>query len=388
MQDPLAGYKFPPLTGYDPPFPDLLPNYRGSYLTKFGPWGDPHMAFLGDGYFAVYYIRCPDQSRSYTALIYQGKIAAVEKYTVEQGPAARLMARLQQRLSGRQGPLHKARTLESGRSPADVLVTYADQGNIRTVVETRPAVGAYHDEAVAEVAYVDLTLWRDYSRMVEEKLKAMSEREEREAQTLMHSDVPLGISLTRFQQQYPNCRAIIRNPVGGFGWGFPPLTGYVPPFLDLLPNYQGSHLTISIPTQPAKPMPTLGDGYFALSTIDCGDGTNQSQYGALIYQGEIAVVENAARKAGEGPVDRVIAPFQQSLPGRQGPLHKARTAPGEYPADVLVTYADQGNIRTVVAAKASAPDEVLVYVAHVDLTLWRDYSSRVEAKLKAVAETP
>ena len=57
MQDPLAGYKFPPLTGYDPPFPDLLPNYRGSYLTKFGPWGDPHMAFLGDGYFAVYYIR-------------------------------------------------------------------------------------------------------------------------------------------------------------------------------------------------------------------------------------------------------------------------------------------------------------------------------------------
>ena len=374
--------EFEPLTGYDPPFPDLLPNYRGSYLTSVFPWAG---AVLGDGYFAVYFIHCPDgnnQFQPYTVLIYQGKIAVVNKSARGQGPADRLMARLQQRLSGRQGPLHKARAV---LAPADVFVKYADQGNIRTVVETRPAVGwGYYHEAGVQVAYVDLTLWRDYSSRVEAKLKAMSEREEREAQTLMHSNVPLGISLAQFEQQYPHCRAreVEVNP-----WGFPPLTRYVPPFLDLLPNYQGSHLTSSRPQQPGKPMPTLGDGYFGLYNIDCGDGTNQSQYMALIYQGKIAVVQKAAWEAGEGPVDRVIARLQQSLSGRQGPLHKAGTAPGAQPADVLVTYADLGNIRTVVEAEAGPrPDEVTVAVAHVDLTLWRDYSSRVEADLEAKSE--
>ena len=120
----LDGDKFEPLTGYNPPFPDLLPNYRGSYLTMYGPWGDPDMAVLGDGNFAVYFIQCQDES--YTALIYQGKIAAVEKTALGQGPADRLLARLQQRLSGRQGAIHKARTV-SGGSTTDVFVTYADR---------------------------------------------------------------------------------------------------------------------------------------------------------------------------------------------------------------------------------------------------------------------
>ncbi len=385
--EPLAGYKFEPLTGYEPPFPDLLPNYRGSYLTMFGPWGYPHMAVLGEGYFALYYIQCPDadsQSQYYAALIYQGKIAVVMKSSIGEGPADRAMARVQQSLSGRKGPLHKARTV-SGSSLADVLVTYADQGNIRTVVETLPVVGAYHDEAAVQVAYIDLTLWRDYSSRVEAKLKATSEREEREAETLIHSDIPLGITLAQFQQQNPQCRAVHPNPVSGFGWGLSPLTGYVPPFPDLLPNYQGSYLTITVPYEPAKP--TLGDEYFALSTIYCGDGANQSQDMALTYQGEIAIVAKADRKTGEGPVDHVIARLQQGLSGRQGPLHKARTTRPQPLADVLVTYADQGNVRTVVAAQEGPrPDDVVVYVAHIDLTLWRDYSSRVEADLKAKSE--
>lgn len=32
-------------------------------------------------------------------------------------------------------------------------------------------------------------------------------------------------------------------------------------------------------------------------------------------------------------------------------------------------------------------DKVLVQVAHVDLTLWRDYSSTVEAEAKATSES-
>ena len=146
----------------------------------------------------------------------------------------------------------------SGGSTTDVFVTYADQGNIRTVVETRPAVGGYYDEAAVEVAYVDLTLWRETAAGSRRSSERRPRSQERGAQTLTHANVPVGISLAQFQQQYPQCRAIDIHPVSGFGWAFPALTGYVPPFPDLLPNYQGSHLTTTVPWQAGNPMPTLG----------------------------------------------------------------------------------------------------------------------------------
>ena len=121
----------------------------------------------------------------------------------------------------------------------------------------------------------------------------------------------------------------------------------------------------------------LGDFY----RIDCEGGPNPSQLTASIYQGKIAVVRQSAKEAGQGPVDRVIARFKQRLQGRQGPLHKATS--WQFHRDVLVTYADEGNI-TVVAAEADpGVDVVLVQVAHVDLTLWRDFSSTVEAEAKS-----
>ena len=307
------------------------------------------------------------------ALIYQGEIAVVGKAVTKagQGPVDRVITRLQESLPGRLGPLHKARTAP-GEYPADVLVTYADQGNVRTVVEVK--AGPRPDEVQVHVAQVDLTLWRDYSSRVEADLKAMYEREEREAPKLTHSNVPLGISLAQFQQQYPLCSAT-KDLTAGYASGLEPLTGYYPPSPDLLPNYQGSYLTTSLPLQPDKLMPTLGDGYFTAYAISCRDGTHQSQYTALIYQGKIAVVRESAKEAGQ-PADRVIARLQQRLSGRQGPLHEATSARsrefGRQVLDVIVAYADEDNIRTVVAADntlaATGVDAVPVQVAHVDLT--------------------
>ena len=76
------------------------------------------------------------------------------------------------------------------------------------------------------VAQVDLTLWRDYSSRVEADLKAMYEREEREAPKLTHSNVPLGISLAQFQQQYPLCSAT-KDLTAGYASGLEPLTGTI-----------------------------------------------------------------------------------------------------------------------------------------------------------------
>ena len=149
-----------------------------------------------------------------------------------------------------------------------------------------------------------------------------------------------------------------------------------------LPNYQGKYPSVGIWGGERTAILELGDFY----RIDCEGGANPSQYTAAIYQGKIAVVRQSAKEAGQGPVDRVIARFQQRLQGRQGPLHKATS--WQFHRDVLVTYADEGNIRTVVAAEAvPGVDVVLVQVAHVDLTLWRDFSSTVEAEAKATFES-
>lgn len=55
-----------------------------------------------------------------------------------------------------------------------------------------------------------------------------------------HSNVPLGMTVAQFKKQFPNCR--MANDSEENTNGFEPLTGYDPPFLDLLPNYQGPYL--------------------------------------------------------------------------------------------------------------------------------------------------
>jgi hypothetical protein len=204
-----------------------------------------------------------------------------------------------------------------------------------------------------------------------------------------HSNVPLGLTVAQFRKQFPNCR--MANDSEENTNGFEPLTGYDPPFLDLLPNYQGSYLAVGA---PGEQMATLGDGYFTFYTVHCRDGNDQSEYKAGTYQGKITIITKDDKESGQGAADQVIAQLRNNLSGRQGPIHKATSVLGQVfqgqGLDVFVTYSDEGNVRTIVEADntlvAAGVDEVPVHIGYLDLALWQRYCGTVEVKLKAMSE--
>jgi hypothetical protein len=204
-----------------------------------------------------------------------------------------------------------------------------------------------------------------------------------------HSNVPLGITIEQFKRQYPNCRVSADSDENTNG--FEPLTGYNPPFLDLLPNYQGSFLAVG---PPAEQMSDLGDGYFAFFAISCRDGKDRAKYTAAVYHAKIAVITKTDTESGQGSAEQVITRLRSALTGKVGPVHKASSVLGQVfqgqGLDDFVTYGDDGNVRTVVEADntlvAGGDDQIPVHVAYIDLGLWNLYNETIQAKLKAMSE--
>jgi len=143
------------------------------------------MATLGDEYFLFYTIYCEyDNNRSeYKATTYQDKIAIITKADTEsgQGSAEQVIAQLRDGLSGSRDSIHKAISILG----SDVFVTYGDEGTMRTiVVANNPSIAGGVDEVPVYVGYLDLSLWRLYSKTVEAQIKAMSEKKQRGAEKI------------------------------------------------------------------------------------------------------------------------------------------------------------------------------------------------------------
>jgi len=210
---------------------------------------------------------------------------------------------------------------------------------------------------------------------------------------ITHANAPLGLGLDDAKRKFPRCSLTnLSDGQSNVSWALPPLTGYWPPFLDILPTFNDTILSSSregmfskIPL-PNDLGPTLDGDVLQRWSVWCGDPNDSTAptYEFLVFQSKIMVVmKDTVDRAAES-ADEAMALLGNSLTGLRGPTHEAASIRNA--TKVLVTYSDDGNERTIFETEdKDGRVPVFVWIAYVDLPLWHTYSTGVIQKLKALA---
>lgn len=216
----------------------------------------------------------------------------------------------------------------------------------------------------------------------------------RDTVIITHSNAPLGLGISDFERIFPRCSL---SDLGGGSEGMSdnlePITGYWPPFLDILPTFDGSFLgspraamfsKIPIPSNLA---PTLDSDVLRYVQAWCGDpnDTKAPSYDFVVFQSKIMVVLKLAADRSKASAEEAMEDLAGSLVGRRGGTHQATSLTDA--ASVLVTYADNGTERTILETEDSFQAvyglvPVFVKIAYVHLPLWQIYSTGVIQKLQ------
>jgi hypothetical protein len=180
------------------------------------------------------------------------------------------------------------------------------------------------------------------------------------------ANAPLDLTVEQLQSRYPQCildhgQNYLRNA---------PFTGYEPTFRELTPNYEGRYLE------------GVEDD-LSYYDLDCGNGS----FVHLTFFSDKSIVATKNMSQAGSDALGVIGRMRASLTGIPGPLHQAvGDAFNEYSPNqpVFVTYADDGDLRTVVEVEANhSDDSLMIIVAYVDTPLWSAYSKARVAKVKS-----
>jgi hypothetical protein len=219
----------------------------------------------------------------------------------------------------------------------------------------------------------------------------------RDTVIITHANAPLGLSLADAKRRFPRCSLSDygRDSHGGVSGN--PLIGYWPPFLDILPTFNGSILSSSrdamfskVPV-PGGLAPTLDDSVLQYMQAWCGDpnGTNVPEYDFVIFHSRIMIVIKSAVDDAKASADEAMEYLAGSLVGQRGPIHQAISLRDAAP--VLVTYSDDGNKRTILETEDPFHSPmyryaVFIKIAYVDLPLWQLYSAGVIKKLQEFSD--
>ena len=210
---------------------------------------------------------------------------------------------------------------------------------------------------------------------------------------ITHSNAPLGLTLTEAARKFPTCR--VSSSEGGIhGDWFPPLTSYLPPIMDLLPNLNGQTLgsaqgalSARIPV-PGGMVPTLDDSILEYYHFWCGDpnDVNAPSYELVTYQSRIMVISKTDYDETYRSAQTVIDDLGPNLPGNHSEIHEATAYTDG--AHELVEYSDDGNERIVLEVEDPHLSPIngertftAIQMGYVDLPLWNSYSERVVQKL-------
>ena len=206
---------------------------------------------------------------------------------------------------------------------------------------------------------------------------------------IVRQNAPLGLTLAEAGKQLPMCQFSNNDIDQNTGYEAYPLTGYLPVFPDLTPNKDGTVQTTTRGTDQAKTtlpngqIPTLDDGILTYIDVWCGDPNDSDAPidQLILYKNKIlAVLKSTVDKAGTDAASEMSS-LAPGLKGQMGPLHTASSI--QDGANVEVTYADDGNERTVLQTEDRHQSNwgltwVTVNIAYVDTPLWCDYSAQVE----------
>lgn len=215
---------------------------------------------------------------------------------------------------------------------------------------------------------------------------------------ITRQNAPLGLTLAEAGKKLPICRFDSNNLDENMGYDLEPITGYLPVFTDLLPTYDDSILTTSKGTLDAKQtlsngqLPTIDDGTLTYIRAICGDpdDTSVPLYIFVLYNSKIMIVQKGISDPNGRSANDEMNVLLPSLAGNPGPVHQAVSI--DHGEQVDVTYADQGNERTILETEDSFSMGDLgtssggIDIAYVDLSLWKTFSDDEVSKMKVAAD--